>query len=65
MLRAARNGDLALLECTDAKTGAPVMAICMMSICADGEMQMTPVAKIFDGNPFEELVPPIIEGAQS
>jgi len=59
MLKAAKNGNLALAECTDAKTGKPVITVCMMSRVGN-EMQMTPVAKMFDGNPFHELMPPSI-----
>lgn len=59
MRRAFENGDVALLECKDAKTQQPVIAVCMVSH-ANGEYTMTPVAKMFDGNPFEELIPPEI-----
>lgn len=57
--RAFKNGDVALLECKDAKTQQPVIAICMVGR-QNGEYIMTPVAKMFDGNPFEELIPPEI-----
>ena len=51
------NGDLALVECTDVKTGKPVYTICAMQ--RDGnEYVMVPLAKMFDGNPYEELKPP-------
>ena len=55
LLKAARNKDLFLLECTDAKTGVSVITICAMS--QDGAV---PLAKMFDGNPYEELIPPTI-----
>ena len=58
LLKAARNKDLFLLECSDAKTGALVITICAMS-----QTGAVPLAKMFDGNPYEELIPPtIIEG---
>lgn len=57
MLAAAKNGDLALLECTDAATGKPVMTVCYVHQ-EKGEFVMTPVAKLFDGNPYDELLPP-------
>lgn len=56
--RAMRNGDFCLLECTDAKTGAPVYAICAAQRNRDGSYEMKPLAKMFDGNPYEELKPP-------
>ena len=55
--RAQDNGDLALVECTDAETGKPVYTICAMDRHGD-EYVMVPLAKMFDGNPYEELVPP-------
>lgn len=58
MLRAGRNGDLALMECTDAVTGNSVTVICMVGRDKD-EFVMTPVAKMFDGNPYEEVRSPV------
>lgn len=57
MLRAASNGHLALLECKDAKTGEPVYTIVMVSRRGD-EFEFVPVARMFDGNPYEQIVPP-------
>ena len=59
MLAAARNGDLALVECTDAKTGEIVIAVCIMIDHTDGSTDIMPVAKMFNGNPYEELIPPL------
>jgi hypothetical protein len=57
IIKAAKNGDLALVECTDKKSGRPVIALCAIGF--DGkEYIITPMAKLFDGNPFEELNPP-------
>lgn len=58
LLLAARNKDLCLLECTDAKTGVPVITVCAVGRDDDGQFVMSPLAKLFDGNPYEELVPP-------
>ena len=55
--RAQDNGDLALVECTDAETGKPVYTVCAMQHDGDGYL-IVPLAKLFDGNPYEELVPP-------
>ena len=56
MLTAAKHGDLCLVECTDLN-GNPVYTICAVHT-ANGEFNMTPFAKLFDGNPYEELLPP-------
>jgi len=64
MLRAADNGRLCLLECQDKKTKKLVFAVCAMG--ADPEKPdgviWSPLAKMFDGNPYEELNPPKPEG---
>lgn len=58
--KAAANNDLALMECKDAHTGKRVIALC--AIAFDGkEYITTPLAKMFDGNPYEELIPPTVE----
>lgn len=63
LIKAASNGHLALVECTDATTKKTVITVCAISTsrAANGkpEYQITPLAKMFDGNPFEELVPPV------
>jgi len=58
MRKAFENGEVCLMECTDAKTGAMVVAVCAVQREADGDFTMIPVAKMFDGNPYEELLPP-------
>jgi len=58
LLTAAKDDNLCLLECTDVATGKPVMVICAVMRLGDGSMQLAPFAKLFDGNPYEELIPP-------
>lgn len=53
---AAANGDLALMECRSSATGSSVMVICAVNRC-QGEFYFVPVAKLFDGNPYEEVIP--------
>ena len=55
--RATNNGDLALMECTDKATGRPVITVCAVQF-VEGEYEIVPLAKMFDGNPYEELDPP-------
>ena len=57
LLRAADNGDLCLLECTDWATGKPVMAVCAVQQ-DDDELMFVPIAKLFDGDPYKEIAPP-------
>jgi hypothetical protein len=62
LLKAMSNGDALLMECKDAKTGKPVFVVCACYHDAKTEEIVTvPLAKLFDGNPYEELTPPEIE----
>ncbi len=57
MLRAAEQGDLSLLECTDAVTGEPRYVLCAVSL-RGSDYVMTPFGHLHDGNPYEAYVPP-------
>jgi hypothetical protein len=48
------------MECNDAKTGQPVVVVCAVQT-EGGSFEMIPIAKMFDGNPYEELIPPTVE----
>lgn len=61
LLRAAGDERLALVECLDIKTRQRVMVVSAISD-RDGEFDIVPLAKMFDGNPYEELAPPNPEG---
>jgi len=62
LCKAVRHGDVCLMECTDAVTGKSVMVICAVER-DDNSVEMKPFAKLFDGNPYEELIPPTVEEA--
>ena len=55
--RASQQGDLCLVECRDAATGQPVFALCAVNYTEE-TAEWVPLAKLFAGNPYEELVPP-------
>jgi hypothetical protein len=57
LLRAAAEGNLALMECTDAATGVPRYVICAVGH-ESGEFVMTPFGHLHEGNPYEAYVPP-------
>ncbi len=61
LCRAAKDGNVLLIECTDAKTGVPVIAMCAVERERNGDVTLKPLAKLFDGNPYEELIPPTLE----
>lgn len=57
LLRAAADGNLALLECADTATGAPRYVIC--AVGRDGEnFLFTPFGHLAEGNPYDAYVPP-------
>ncbi|RAI01436.1 hypothetical protein DLJ53_08340 [Acuticoccus sediminis] len=57
LLRAAADGNLALLECTDAATGAPRYVVC--AVGRDGEeFLFTPFGHLAEGNPYDAYLPP-------
>ncbi|WIW90486.1 DUF6117 family protein (plasmid) [Sphingobium sp. V4] len=58
LLRAAGDGNLALMECQDTQTGDPRFVIC--AIGRDGsDYVMTPFGHLVEGNPYDAYVPPI------
>ena len=57
LLRAAADGNLALMECVDAATGTQRYVICAVS--RDGEdFVFTPFGHLAEDNPYEAYVPP-------
>ncbi len=57
LLRAAADGNLALLECTDAATGQPRYVVC--AVAFEGEAYaMTPFGHLADDDPFKLYRPP-------
>lgn len=62
LLRAAERGELALLECTDARTGAPVYAVCDMRREGDAHI-IVPLAALYEGKASDLRWPPRHEGS--
>lgn len=58
MLKAATNGALCLMECTDKATGRYVAVICAVNRPDGDDYEMVPIARLFGGNPYDELDPP-------
>ncbi|WP_199257907.1 DUF6117 family protein [Paracoccus binzhouensis] len=57
LMRAAENDDLALMECSDAESGAPRYVICAVGRNG-GEYLFTPFGHLAEGNPYEAYLPP-------
>ena len=61
IIRAAKNGDLTLIECVDNVTGAPVIVLAAVEVYAakSGDVcyVFKPLAKMFDGDPYKEVEP--------
>ena len=61
ILRAARHEDLAIVECTNRKTGKPVYVVAAVNgVGPDDKMELVPLAQLFDSSPYEMLIPPTI-----
>lgn len=60
LMQAAEDDALCLASCLDKATGEPRAVVCATYI-EDGEAVLVPIAKLFDGNPYDELVPPSVE----
>lgn len=59
LLKAAENGDLALLECLDADTGETRYVICAVSP-SDHNFFFTPFGHmVTDRNPYDAYIPPL------
>jgi len=58
LLRAASNGNLALMECLDAVTGERRYVLCAVGRAEDGDFVMTPFGHLADGNPYDAYLPP-------
>ena len=57
LLRAASNGNLALMECIDAITGEPRYVIC--AVGREGtDYVFTPFGHLAAGNPYHAYLPP-------
>jgi len=57
LLRAASDGNLALMECTDAVTAEARYVIC--AVGRDGtDYVFTPFGHLVDGNPYDAYRPP-------
>ena len=64
--RAFEAGQVCLMDCIEKSTGEHVAVICAVSpstrsglvLAPDEEYAFTPLAKFFNGNPYELLSPP-------
>ena len=54
---AAHEHELCLAECTDRRTGKKANVICAATT-EDGVVRLRPLARLFSGNPYNEVAPP-------
>ncbi|MGN7712584.1 DUF6117 family protein [Agrobacterium radiobacter] len=57
LLRAAGDGNIALMECLDAVTRERRYVICAVGRAHDGDIVMTPFGHLADGNPYDAYLP--------
>ncbi|MEP6868912.1 MAG: DUF6117 family protein [Novosphingobium sp.] len=61
LVKAAKAGDLALMECTDTASGETRYVLCAVGRQPDrngGDYVMTPFGHLAPGNPYDAYVPP-------
>lgn len=58
LLRAAGDGNLALMECLDAVTRERRFVVCAVGRADNGAIVMTPFGHLADGNPYDAYLPP-------
>ena len=62
LARAFASGHAALVDCTDRRTGEQVPTVC--AVAFDGEQYViTPFARLFTMDPYDDLLPPGAEEA--
>ena len=60
---AAHEHALCLAECTDRRTGKKANVLCATST-EGGVVCMQPLARLFSGNPYNEVVPPGLDAPE-
>jgi hypothetical protein len=62
LIKAFENGDIALLECLNRESGEPAFAICAVNRHSKSsgkpEFEMVPFGLMFNGDPYQILIPP-------
>jgi len=58
LVRAAKNRHTALMEAFDTETNRRVVIVVACAQDDEGQIQITPLALMFDGNPYERIAPP-------
>jgi hypothetical protein len=59
--RAFRDNAVCIMDCIEKATGEHVAVICAATRNDNNEIEFTPFARFFNGNPFEMLIPPMQE----
>lgn len=60
--KAFKADQVCMMDCIEKATGEHVAVICAVNI-VDGQYEMVPMARFFNGNPYEEFIPPMAEEA--
>lgn len=59
LVRAARNGDLALMSCLDAQTSEPRFVMCAANRESNGAVTFVPIGHLTpNDNPYDAYIPP-------
>ena len=58
MLRAAKAGHLAIMECTEIASGETRAVICAVQQAPEGQIHILPFGHLCPGNPYEAYLSP-------
>lgn len=61
LCRAVRNHDVALMECLNTQTNERVAVVCATAHIGE-DVAFTPLCVFLNGNPYEILAPPDVNG---
>jgi len=57
LLRAGDHDDACLVQAVDLRTQERCAIICVVNHHDDGTVELVPIARMFDGNPYDEVRP--------
>lgn len=55
LLKAIKNNDVKMVNCTDRKTGKEIKLVCIVSASPEGPSYI-PIAQMLEDNPYENFV---------
>jgi hypothetical protein len=58
LVRAVKQDRVCLMDCIEKASGEHVAVICAVQPAPDGQVELVPFTRFFNGNPYEMLISP-------